>query len=92
MSDPESMSMSRVLAEYAPGDGGTWLQEFAWMALHSSRKLRGLALSIEEIGVQRPILLGDDGRVWDGHHRILIATDVGMEGVPVVHAQEVRDE
>ena len=86
MSDPESMSMSRVLAEYAPGDGGTWLQEFAWMALHSSRKLRGLALSIEEIGVQRPILLGDDGRVWDGHHRICIALELRISTVNVEKA------
>ena len=92
MTSPESMSLSRILTEYEPGDGGTWLREFAWMALRSSHKLPGLALSIAEIGISTPILLGDDGRVWDGHHRILVATDMGMESVPVVHAQEVRDE
>lgn len=30
-----------------------------------------------------PILLGDDGRVWDGHHRIIIARALGYSFVEV---------
>lgn len=30
-----------------------------------------------------PILLGSDGRVWDGHHRICIALALGLEYVMV---------
>lgn len=30
-----------------------------------------------------PILLGNDGRVWDGHHRIVAAIALGIETVQV---------
>jgi hypothetical protein len=28
-------------------------------------------------------MLGDDGRVWDGHHRLCVADEIGMREVPV---------
>jgi len=31
----------------------------------------------------QPILLGNDGRIWDGHHRICIAIELGIERVMV---------
>lgn len=30
-----------------------------------------------------PVLLGNDGRVWDGHHRLLAAVALGLEDIPV---------
>lgn len=29
-----------------------------------------------------PILLGTDGRVWDGHHRLCVADMLGLDAVP----------
>lgn len=37
--------------------------------------------------VQEPVLLGNDGRVWDGHHRIVAARRLGFTEVPVEHAR-----
>jgi ParB-like chromosome segregation protein Spo0J len=42
-------------------------------------------MSIEKTGIREPILLGNDGRVWDGHHRITAAHQLGIEEVPIKH-------
>lgn len=33
--------------------------------------------------VEQPVCLGSDGRVWDGHHRIVAAHRLGFETIPV---------
>ena len=33
--------------------------------------------------VVQPVCLGDDGRIWDGHHRIVAAHRLGFETIPV---------
>ncbi len=35
------------------------------------------------VEAQRVWLLGDDGRVWDGHHRIAVALSLQLDRVPV---------
>src|SRR5690606_22968569 len=47
-----------------------------------------LLTRIREEGIREPILLGTDGRVWDGHHRITVAMHLGLESVPVEFAGE----
>jgi hypothetical protein len=43
-----------------------------------------IALLLQTQGwVGKPILLGDDGRIWDGHHRLLACLELGIEEVPV---------
>lgn len=39
--------------------------------------------AIRAEGIREPILLGNDGRVWDGHHRITVARHLGIRDVPV---------
>lgn len=39
--------------------------------------------SVRSEGMRRPVLLGNDGRVWDGHHRILAAAVLGRVSIPV---------
>lgn len=34
---------------------------------------KSLEADIALNGIRHPVLLGDDGRVWDGHHRIAAA-------------------
>lgn len=45
--------------------------------------------SIQEVGMRMPILLGSDGRVWDGHHRFAAAEHLGIPVVPVIFEAEV---
>lgn len=33
--------------------------------------------------VDQPICLGDDGRVWDGHHRVVAAIRLGFDRLPI---------
>lgn len=33
--------------------------------------------------IDQPILLGSDGRIWDGHHRITAARRLGFDAIPV---------
>lgn len=49
----------------------------------TSERLDELATSIQAEGIREPVLLGNDGRVWDGHHRIVVAMRLGIESVPV---------
>lgn len=78
-----TMAVADILAQYVPGDEHEWGVEFAWLRDHHSEALRELSLSIQEHGIREPVVLGDDGRVWDGHHRLLVANTLGLNGVPV---------
>lgn len=77
------MAVADILAQYVPGDEHGWDVEFAWLRDNHSEKLRDLSLSIQEHGIREPVVLGDDGRVWDGHHRLLVADALGLNSVPV---------
>jgi hypothetical protein len=45
---------------------------------------RSLEEHLAGIGrVEQPVCLGSDGRVWDGHHRIVAARRLGFASVPV---------
>jgi ParB-like chromosome segregation protein Spo0J len=41
--------------------------------------IAALITDIAANGVKEPLLLGDDGRVWDGHHRLFVARCLGIE-------------
>lgn len=33
--------------------------------------------------IDQPVCLGTDGRVWDGHHRIVAARRLGFDRIPI---------
>lgn len=37
----------------------------------------------EQGRIEQPVCLGPDGRVWDGHHRIVAARRLGLTEIPV---------
>ncbi|MFD5708747.1 ParB N-terminal domain-containing protein, partial [Bacillus subtilis] len=45
--------------------------------------LAKLEQEISENGITMPVLIGSDGRLWDGHHRLRIAVRRGIGYVPV---------
>lgn len=80
--------LRRLLDSYGPGSRGsvwTWNDELRWVLTHHARKQRRLERSIWRHGIEEPVLLGDDGRVWDGHHRVVAAIRLGLTHVPVVY-------
>lgn len=75
-----------LLANYRPGSYDatlwTWEEEFAELFNRDTYDILALWKSVKENGILEPILLGDDGRVWDGHHRLTVANMMKLEDVP----------
>jgi ParB-like chromosome segregation protein Spo0J len=69
----------------SPPDGvpWSWAHEAADLIRREPDVMADLVLSVYENGVQEPVTLGYDGRVWDGHHRIVAALIAGRDTVPV---------
>lgn len=50
---------------------------------------RAFERHLSDIGrVDQPVLLGNDGRVWDGHHRIVAARRLGFTHIPTEAAAQ----
>lgn len=83
----EHMKVADLMRGVQDGDGLTWLGEFDWLRVNHAARLRGLFLSVLQNGIREPLLIGDDGRLWDGHHRLYVAYTLGFTHVPVKHAR-----
>lgn len=84
---PQTMLVETLLSEYRDGDEHGWPTEFAWLIEHHTKKVLNLLGEVREEGIRDPILLGPDKRVWDGHHRLLVARILGIRRVPVSHPE-----
>lgn len=95
-SAPEAVrveSLERILAEYAPGSRAqpwTWddeerdiLQRVCCCCGEPGHYQLALEVLLREHGITQGVCLGSDGRVWDGHHRIVAARRLGIKNVPV---------
>lgn len=75
----ESKTLAEIVTFWRPGshDWG-WAEEYADLVDDPvTEAVRG-RVEQEGIGFQdhiAPVLLGNDGRVWDGHHRICISIE-----------------
>lgn len=76
------MRASEIMARWRPGS-----YEAPWTWLDEAREIAGpyqdaLTEYIKEHGIPGRICLGNDGRVWDGHHRLVAAYQLGDLEVP----------
>lgn len=82
--DPVTMPLYEVFAKYQPGSHEWgWADEFNDIAARDRDLVSALRHSIGRDGMRESVLLGDDQRVWDGHHRLLVARQLSLESVPV---------
>lgn len=87
------MALDDLLAAYVPG---SYAQPWTWD--DEERELLAnvclccgqpghyqLALEahLAEHGLTQGVCLGSDGRVWDGHHRIVAARRLGIDSIPI---------
>lgn len=77
------LPLGTVLAGWRDGDEHGWDTEFDLLWSTHQGHLDMLTTSIQESGIREPILLGTDGRVWDGHHRLCVASTLALHTVPV---------
>jgi hypothetical protein len=95
MNTQRTMSLAKLLREFAPVEqlqtpGHSWDIEAAWLKENHPRRLARVRRSIERVGIEEPIQLcyghpdcGTERHVVDGHHRIIIACDLGIKRLPV---------
>lgn len=83
----EQMRLAHVLDHVKDGDEHGWVREFEFLRQAHGHRIRTLTRSILNEGIRTPILIGSDGRVWDGHHRLYVAHALGFEYVPVEFAR-----
>lgn len=76
------LPLAAVLAGWRDGDEHGWQTEFDMLRSERQGYIDMLATSVQETGIRLPILLGSDGRVWDGHHRLCVADMLGLDTVP----------
>lgn len=81
------LTVEEVMSDYLTGDGDGWFGEFKYLREEHANKIRALTRDVLMHGMKEPILLGDDGRVWDGHNRIYVAYHMGFESIPVKYAR-----
>lgn len=80
-----------VLAGYRDGDERGWAIEFEDLWSREAETMSALLADIAEHGIREPILLGDDGRVWDGHHRLAVAHRLNLPDVPIAYPYADRE-
>ncbi|MDX2749625.1 ParB N-terminal domain-containing protein [Streptomyces scabiei] len=87
--------LQRVLTEVCCGSQDwTWEEEWADLARRHAETgyLDRLEEQIRANGITMPVLIGSDGRLWDGHHRLCIAVRLGIGYVPVEITQTASEE
>lgn len=92
----EWWSLDRLLREVRPGSRDwTWQQEHddLWFSVHAGTSVMDdLATSMQTEGQREPVILGDDGRLWDGHHRVAVAMRLGIGRVLLRRYDDLTDE
>lgn len=84
---PNVISIKDIMKNYRPG---SYDEPWEWRdELKELRKRNELSIPFGQRSEDfEPVLLGDDGRVWDGHHRILAALRSGARELRVEYGSE----
>lgn len=77
-----------ILTHFLPGDEWSWAEEFVNLAELEGQKLIDFCQLIAVEGINEPIILGHDSRVWDGHHRIFAALTLGILALEYKYPEE----
>lgn len=94
VTDVAWISLADLVRDYLPGSHPqpwTWSDEAAELdaavcgcCQRPGHYQRNLEAQLRQQGkVEQGVALGGDGRIWDGHHRIVAAMRLGLDGVPV---------
>lgn len=69
-----------LISKVSPGSQGdewTWSQEARWCWDNEFDVMVKLVSSLLDEGQREPVMVGDDGRLWDGHHRLVGLIAIG---------------
>ena len=80
----------KLTVEYVKTDS---LKPYANNAkLHPAEQIEQIKKSITEFGFNDPIALWKDNEIIEGHGRLIAATELGIDKVPVIRLDELTDE
>ncbi|QUE25551.1 ParB-like nuclease domain protein [Microbacterium phage SadLad] len=81
MMDLVLMPVTQIITFWRPGSGDwSWAEEISRISTDPQTPIVARRTREEGFGFSddiAPVLLGSDGRVWDGHHRICLAIGSG---------------
>lgn len=98
MTTQKTMSVAKLIRLFTPTEqtvdpGHTWDTEAAWLYENHPVRMAKLRNSITKLGIEEPIRLCwghpdccQAKHVVDGHHRAILARDMGLKRVPVADA------
>lgn len=97
MTDPAPVltrkPVSQIITFWRPGSyEWSWADEYG--DLMGGDNMQAVKAQVSDTGIhfadhREPIILGNDGRVWDGHHRICIAIQYGIPHLMVNESEEL---
>lgn len=67
------MTAGEVMGKVGPGSGLTWAEELRHLWTEGCHDTLMLLQYVAREGISEPIVIGPDGRLWDGHHRLAVA-------------------
>lgn len=79
----ELMTAEHLMEIVRDGDNRGWPSELRWLWTVDRDKTLALMDRVVSEGFLTPVQIGDDGRLWDGHHRVAVAAALGIL-LPVV--------
>ncbi|MFF1946928.1 hypothetical protein ACFVWF_32845 [Rhodococcus qingshengii] len=90
MSEPKSYlhHPSNIIGEVRPGDEHSWSDEFKFLWTNDQRGMLELVDSIAKEGIREAVVIGADGRLWDGHHRLAVAIALQLGPIEVLDHRE----
>lgn len=75
-----------ILTNITDGDEHGWDAEFEYLLSQHSERIDEIISTAKIRGIIAPILIGPDLRIWDGHHRLCAAVQLGLATIPVEYA------
>ena len=60
--------------------------------LHPAEQVEQIKKSIQEFGMNDPIAIWKNGEIIEGHGRLIAATELGLDVVPVIRLDSLTDE
>lgn len=80
-----------IIGEVRPGDEHSWADEFKFLWTTDRRGMLELVDSITEVGIREPVVIGADGRLWDGHHRVAVAIALQLGPIEVLDHRNIPE-
>lgn len=92
----ELMTAEQLMAEVKDGDEIGWPDELRWLWTEHREQLLALMDNVLAEGFLSPVQIGNDGRLWDGHHRVAVAQALGImlpvQRVPTAAVSEMTTD